>query len=180
MDKINRVKRVSIYNLVNDKKNMPYLNETVYKDYEYEDEELTFNSDREGVLLLCEILKAHLLHIENEYLATYDIDGKLIGFFHIGIGDITSVNHSIRTIATYILLSGAFSFRLFHNHPLGEKIPSQGDKNSSFCYNHLAITLGVEYKGSYIISRTGYTNVDTGEQNDFDDIDYEWINNDIV
>ena len=171
-------REVAIYNLINDDNNMPKLNKIQSKNYlEINKGDYDFDSARDAVLLLCELTKMHKLHAENEYIATYDYNGRLIGLFYVALGDIAEVTHSKRIIATYILLSGGFSFRVFHNHSVDVREPSQGDKMSAYGFKGLASLLGVECKGSYIISRTGYRCVDTNEDYEFDNVDYEWINN---
>lgn len=173
----NGEKKVSVYNLINNDDNMPKLNKvTTCTFHEEEEGYYSFSSARETVLLLCQMTKMHLLHAENVYMATYDYNGKLIGLFHVASGGLTEVSHSKRIIASYIILSGGFSFRMFHNHSVDSRQPSQDDIMAAFGFKGLGTSIGVECKGSYIISRTGFRCVDTNDDYEFMEDDYEWVN----
>lgn len=164
---------VKLWNLINNENDTPKLN--VINEIEFEPYG-PFEKELDTIPLLCRISKMHQSHVEKIYMATYNHFGDLIGFFHIATGNITRVDMPNRVVATCLLLSGGFSFQLFHNHSVDDLTPSEADKISIYNKKALAVYLEAEYIGDYIISKGGWTNVITGEIYRFDEHDFKFIN----
>lgn len=172
---------IHLYKIISDNEGKPQLKIEKTKEVIGYDEnsDLSFSGIRETVLTLCEMTNLQKDYCENEYIALYDYNQNLMGFGLIATGGLTEVNASRRKKATYILLSGAFYFRIFHNHPnigdLDLREPSEGDLTSAQGDKQLSFMLEVKYVGNYIISKSGFRCVDDNDDYEFDDIDYEWI-----
>lgn len=164
---------INLYNLFNDKNNMPYLN--IINSIEYEEGQ-EFITPYDTILVLCKLTKLHCSHTENVYMATYDHSKKIIGLFHVASGAMTNVNASNRIKATYMLMSGGFSFEIFHNHPINDFTPSEEDINSTYLEKALASYMEIEYLNDYIITKEGWKNINTGEKHKFSDYELKYIN----
>ena len=165
---------IKLYNLINDENDMPKLNVTNSIEYEVNGPE--FMKPYDTILALCKLTNMHHLHMENVYMATYNHFGELIGFFHVATGHMDKVSSSDRIKATYMLLSGGFSFEIFHNHPIDDRSPSENDKISTTFEQCLATYMEMEYKGDYVVTKSGWTCVNDEESHEFGKVELEYIN----
>lgn len=166
--------RINLWNLINDENDMPKLNVINSIDYIPDGEELLRPYDT--IPILCKLSQMHKALAENIYMATYNHYGDLIGFFHIATGFMNQVKASDRIKATCILLSGAFSFEIFHNHCIDDLTPSEGDKNTIHLEKAFASFIETEYLADYIITRNGWICVNTEEEHKFNKIELNFIN----
>ena len=165
---------IKLWNLVNDENDMPKLNVINSIDYDVNGPELL--RPYETIPILCRLSNMHKSLAENIYMATYNHYGDLIGFFHIATGSMDQVKASDRIKATCILLSGAFSFEIIHNHCVDDLTPSEGDKNTVYMEKALAAFLETEYVADYIVTKGGWACVNTNENHRFDKAELEFIN----
>lgn len=156
---------VKVYDLFNDENYMPHL-EIVQKKHivHSSGDDLIYNT----IESLCSITDIRKYHREACYLSTYDYDNCLIGLFPVCMAGFAESRICKRVVVSFLLLSGAFSFAVFHNHPVDSRIPSIGDKQTSRLYGELSRMLEIRYLGSYIITMNGWANVDTGEDQRFE------------
>ena len=168
---------IKLWDLINDENDMPKLHVIKEMEYELDGPELVHPYDT--ILLLCKISKMHRSHMENVYLATYNHFGDLIGFFHIATGHMDKVESSSRIKATCILLSGGYSYEIFHNHPVDDQQPSDGDKTSSLLEKALAAYLEVDYLTDYVVTKGGWTDVNTEEEYRFNESELAFINEEV-
>ena len=164
---------INLYNLINDENEKPKLNVINSIEYDSGPELIT---PYDTIPLLCKLSGCHKSHVENAYMSTYNHKGQLNGFFYLASGKRQEVNPSDRIKATYLILSGGFSFEIFHNHPVDDNTPSEGDETSTYLEGALASYLEAEYINDYVISRSGWTCVNTKEHYDFSKMDLDFIN----
>ena len=156
---------VKIYDLFNDENYMPHLKIIKEKHIIHNSgDDLIYNT----VESLCLATDIRHFHREACYLSTYDYENCLIGLFPVCVADFTESRISSRVLATFLLLSGAFSFAVFHNHPVDCRTPSIGDKQTSRLYADIAGMLKIRYLGSYIITMNGWASVDAKEDHTFE------------
>lgn len=164
---------INLWNLVNDEHDMPKLNVINNIDYHPFGDEILRPYDT--IPILCRLSDMHKAHAENIYMATYDHFGDLIGFFHVATGHMDKVAGSDRIKATCLLLSGGYSFEVFHNHPIDDLTPSEADKSVCCMEKILANYLEAIYDGAYIVTRGGWCSVITEEMHRFDENELKFI-----
>lgn len=94
---------------------------------------------------------------EYVYMAAFDTQFKVLGVFEISHG---SVNASIihpREVFIRLLLSGATSFVICHNHPSGLCEPSEEDINMTERLNECADLMGTPLVDHIIIGDSYYS-----------------------
>ena len=165
---------INLWNLINDENDMPKLN--IINSIDYDPNGPDILRPYETIPILCKLSKMHKAHAENIYMATYNHYNELIGFFHIATGHMDKVSASDRIKATCILLSGAYSFEIFHNHPIDDQTPSESDKNSIYMERALAAFLETEYIADYVVTKGGWTCVNDGEEYRFTKDELDFIN----
>jgi DNA repair protein RadC len=79
-------------------------------------------------------LKLRYAPEEYVYVIALNTPGDIIGLFEVSHGCINASICSPREIFIRLLLCGAAQFICVHNHPSGNTIPSNNDKN---VFNHL-------------------------------------------
>jgi DNA repair protein RadC len=95
--------------------------------------------------------------VEKVVVVCFNTERRIIGMSLISIGDIDTASVYKRTIGIIVLLTGAYSFSVFHNHPDNQNKASDDDKSLDFEMNCLATFLGVNYENSIIITEDDYT-----------------------
>lgn len=145
---------VPYYEVVRNNHNLPKLLKL---------KEIDFYRDNGGVYEAAQLLKAefHLGELNSEYvyLATFDDSWKM-SIFLIGVGTTDECYIYKKKIALDLLLSGADSFCLFHNHPSQRIIASESDLITNNEMKELAALLELDYLGNYIMIKQGYVNVE--------------------
>lgn len=110
-------------------------------------------------------------HVENLYMITYDHKECINGIHHIASGHVTSVEIPVRVIATHIILSGAYGFKMVHNHPVNVVEPSEDDMDCCLLFEGTAGHLECKYMGHYIISKERCKCIETKETYIFEEDD---------
>lgn len=113
--------------------------------------------------MLNEIFKMDRLSTEMSYVVALDHAKKPKGVCQIGHGDTSEVLTSMQNVFTFLLLVGANSFYVVHNHVSDMPEASADDKSVTFKINFLASMFeNLEFIGHMIINPNGYI-VDGGE-----------------
>ena len=161
--------KVNLFNLVNDENGDPKLevinSTTMYYINEYEMEDV--------IDVICRLTNARNLHLENQWAVGFNHDREILGVFHLAQGDMTGVYANDRNLATFIILTGALGFAMFHNHSVDDRTPSDSDKTSVQGHKFFQNRLGLSYYGDYIISRTGWRNINNNVDHVFNETDAE-------
>ena len=100
------------------------------------------------------------LNNEHVYIVSLDYYGRIIGVYLVSIGTYKQCCIDNRSIACFLALSGAKKFIMIHNHPDDKLEVSYDDLNSSNEIEKLALILGVEFDGSYIVGKSGWLKAD--------------------
>ena len=120
---------------------------------------------------------------EHVYVLALDSLDRMLGIHMLTIGSQKNINldEIEKNIYIFLLLLGAKSFIFVHNHPYSIGI-KKGNLDSSL--DDIATTqklkkageiIGIQLKGSYVITKEGYYNIETNEKLlfSFDDMDLE-------
>lgn len=116
--------------------------------------------------LMCFMREEYSLDIldsENAYLVSIDGDDMPKAIYHISKGDYDRCNIYNRTIGAFLLLTRALGFVVIHNHPNGVADGSTADIANAALLKSLGNILGIVFKGSYVITRMGFLNVEDKE-----------------
>lgn len=113
----------------------------------------------EILYLLNELYHLSSLDSEAAYLVSMDFYRHPLAIYQVSLGDYKTCNMYNRTIALFILLSGARSFLVVHNHPDIEYMPSSEDLANKYILQDLANFFDIEFDGSFVISRGGWCEV---------------------
>ena len=104
--------------------------------------------------------KLLLRHLDREYVYVVALDAKMeplsIQLMSIGSMDTAIVDPA--RILTYLLLSSAHSFILFHNHVSGDTTPSNEDIQSTKRIKEAAKLVGIKLQDHIIIGE-GFTSM---------------------
>lgn len=156
---------IKLYNIINDP--IPKLN--VVQEFDMPDDEpisKEYGDNEIGVHLIRETLHLDRLNAEHLVCEAIDDRGHILGLIIVSIGSQSECYIHKRTIAEFILLTGAESFIVVHNHPNNVLEASEGDKETVQCLKELASLLEVEFGGDYVITKDGFINVETGNVRD--------------
>lgn len=108
------------------------------------------------VVFLKNELHLHKLVNEKAYIIGLDAQNCMCGIYEIGIGDYKHVDMYRRETALFLLLSGATTFNMFHNHPSRILKGSEGDMACYYTMQSLGNLLDIQCTGSYILTPKGY------------------------
>jgi DNA repair protein RadC len=148
---------IRVYNILNNDKNQPKLN--IQREIDIDEKNISIE---ESVEILNHFFDMRYLGVEHAYLIGYDNEMNIIGIFLVSIGTSNKCFFYKKNIATFLLLSGADRFILFHNHPNGTLDVSTDDSLSTYCIKSLAEALEVEFIDSVIISKKGWKCIERG------------------
>ena len=151
---------VKLFDIVNNENYMPKL-EVIKEFHMIEDGNIDIIEH--SINSLCKLTNIRNYYREMDYIATYDHFGNLIGFFQLGSGGRKEVDFDRNIFITFIILTGAFSFAVFHNHPVESITPSQADKDHAVGLKGVGNLLDIKFRGSYIVTRNGWSRVETEE-----------------
>lgn len=115
--------KIPVYDMYKDRLNPPYLKETV--SYTYEEHPL--NDPNKVVKLMHEVFLLDSRSEEYVYVLALDTKCNLLGIFEVSHGTVSQSMISNREIFIRLLLCGASSFIMVHNHPSGDPNPSTED-----------------------------------------------------
>lgn len=96
---------------------------------------------------------------EHNYIIGYSEMNSILGIYCVSVGDYQSCNIYNREIALFLTLTGSVSFELYHNHPNNILSPSDEDFGVAASLEVLGNVLGISFKGSYIIGKSGWKNI---------------------
>lgn len=122
-----------------------------------------YYSCEDTLYILYDFYDIDISDIEMSFVIAMDYKGHPIGIYRVSIGDYKSCNLYLRTIGIFILLTGARSFIVCHNHPNRTTDPSNEDVLNKMSISQLASLLDIEFEGSFIITREGYLEIDKKE-----------------
>lgn len=130
--------------------------------------------------MLNKVFRMDSLITEVSYVIAFDLAKKVKGVCRIGQGDASETPISMQNIFTFLLLSGAASFVLVHNHISDLPKASDADKMITMKTNTLAMMFGMEFIGHMIINPNGYIidggtmdGTEEGLNEDSDSVDYD-------
>lgn len=144
---------VRLYETVINQQNVPEL--VVLQEFDYEE----YGGRYDAALLLQQELYLDKLTTEHMYLVCFT-PNWMMSIFCVALGSTDSCTTDPKKIATNLLMVGAGSFCLFHNHPNQVLEPSEGDCNVSKIINKVAKLLGITFLGNYIMTKEGYLSVE--------------------
>ena len=148
--------KIREYTIIKNKFNHPKLEEV--NCYEW-DGNLAYMD--EIYKMLNEVFRMNRLSTEMSYVIALDHAKRPKGVCQVGHGDANEVITSMQSTFTFLMLTGANSFVVVHNHVSDMPDPSKEDNVISMKINMLANMFDVEFIGHMIISPNGYT-VDGG------------------
>lgn len=160
-DIIIKMYSVSIYHLEKTKDNRPKL--VVTDKIEGLSEDSFFTEDTAEIMgtLLCD------QYVESVYIVCYDPRRRIKGIAQVSLGDIDTSCVYKRIISTYVVLMGAYSFELYHNHPDGQLFGSKDDYESYTSLVLLGDIIGVHFDDSIIITSEGWYSIKNKESGVF-------------
>lgn len=94
---------------------------------------------------------------EYVYMTAFSTAFKVLGVFEISHGSIRASLISPREIFIRLLLSGAASFVICHNHPSGVSIPSEEDIDMTKKLKRCADLMGVQFTDHIIVGDSYYS-----------------------
>ena len=105
------------------------------------------------VALMCSDMRL----LDREQLRTYFLDarGNVIGWEMVSIGTLTASLAHPREILKGAILSNAAGFILAHNHPSGDRLPSDEDRRLTERLKQASEIMGIHLWDHVVISETG-------------------------
>lgn len=106
--------------------------------------------------MLNEVFRMNRLSTERAYVVAFDHVTNIKGICQIGQGDINSTPTPSQNVFTFLLLSGAYSFIVVHNHVSNIPEPSKEDKINTAQFQIISNFLDLKFLGHMIINPNGY------------------------
>lgn len=138
--------RITEYSVVN-KELLPTLRENKHVDTSVD----SISLPEDLYEFFCDIYFADVLAEEHAWIVAMNTKNIITGVFEISHG---SVNYSIvnpREIFIRLLLSGAVSFIMVHNHPSGNPDPSKEDIDMTTKLKKISEMMGIQFLDHVII-----------------------------
>lgn len=110
----------------------------------------------EGVEVFRECFKECMQHHEEIYIMYLNCSNRVLGLLCVGKGTIDSTLGNIKAIAQGAILSNASKVMIAHNHPSGNKEPSNADKTLTAKLNDMFRLLEIRFLDHFIITYDGY------------------------
>jgi len=107
------------------------------------------------------------LAYEQVYILSHNINQRIKGFMCVGSGDYDHCDIFFRNIGMFLLLSGAEMATIVHNHPEDVREQSTDDEDLTQKFSTVCDMFNIKNCGSYIISRSGITQIPLG-------VFYDW------
>lgn len=146
------------YDLVQDKERKPHLKQV--KRYNLSSSQKYNNED--VLRILNERIHLREFDSEHAYVVAFDDAYHILGIYNVSIGDFKSCDMHNRNVGIFLMLVGAKAFTIYHNHPNGELVASNEDRAKVVAIQTLGQILGVEFKGSFIVTDEGWVEMDKG------------------
>ena len=170
--------KIREYIMVKDEFNHPSLKEV--KNFDWKGN-LAYTDEIHKMLK--EIFFMDKLTTEVSYVISFDHVKKAKGICKVGHGNPNETMTPLESVFTFLLLTGAYSFVLVHNHVSEMVDASFADQIISSNANTIADMFNMEFIGHMIVHPHGYT-VDGGvvditstDNDDDDDLPYEILPN---
>ena len=162
------------YEIYQDDNNLPFIKPIIIFDSELAQQMQEMSCEYIDIKIdvMRQFFQMQNFESEHMYVIASDSDGKIKGIYLIGIGNQREVNLNTRNMFIFLLLIGAYSCLIIHNHPNNDLHSSQDDKTCSLIYASELKVFNIKYEGSYIIGKSGFSNCDTGEITKWESIDY--------
>ena len=106
--------------------------------------------------MLTRAFRMDSLITEVSYVIAFDHTKTPKGICKVGQGGLSETPTPIQPIFTFLLLTGATSFIVVHNHTSNKPEASESDKTITKMIEMLATTFGMEFVGHMIINPCGY------------------------
>lgn len=90
-----------------------------------------------------DLYKLNHLAEEHAYMAALACKGKILGIFEVSHGTGNTSLLRPREVFMRLLLAGASSFVVIHNHPSGDCMPSQADINITRLFKETGDMMGI-------------------------------------
>lgn len=94
-------------------------------------------------------------HHESFYVILLNSANRVLGHALIGVGGITGTVADIRVIMQNALLSNAVGIIMSHNHPSGNLLPSEADRNLTKQVKEACKIMGISLLDHLIVSPFG-------------------------
>lgn len=157
---------VKVYNIFNDNDNKPKLN--IQREIDINEKNISIE---ESVEVLNHFFNMNLLHIEHAYLIGFDNQMNMVGIFLVSVGTSNKCFFHRKNIATFLILSGAERFIMYHNHPNGILEVSENDLLAMYSVKTLAENLEIEFVESVIVTKNGWRCIERGQVYEYDEDD---------
>lgn len=132
-----------------------YGNNILYEIAEYPCRE-DFTNPKKIYEMMCENFHLDFMAEEYLYALAMDTKGKPVGIFQISHGCVNGSVCNPREILIRMLLAGASTFALIHNHPSGDPTPSTLDVNATRKVIEASNLIGVEMVDHIIVGQNKY------------------------
>lgn len=162
--------KLNYYKLISDEEYMPKLK--VLNSIEYSGDRWELTDIYELAPVFSELTDVRREFAENVYMVTYGYDNSINGIHHISTGHLTRAEIPIRIIITHIVLSNAYGFKIFHNHPFDDVNDSEDDRKCSDLFKDIARHLECDYMGHYIVTKNRCRCIETNDEYEFEEDDY--------
>ncbi len=144
--------KITEFKIVQDKNSHPKLKEV--QSFEYEGKVL--NKYWSVANVFRAIYDLDKCSEEYMYIVAFNHAGDWLGVMNVAHGLQTEVPVDIKTIFTFLLLTGANKFILLHNHPSGMLRISDKDYTLTEDIQSLAREFGFDFLEHIILSRKGF------------------------
>ena len=143
--------KIKEYIMIKDKTNHPCIKEIKCCDW---DGNLIYID--EIYRMLNEVFYMNKLSTEMSYVVALDHAKQIKGVCQVGHGNANETPTPMQNIFTFLLLTGAYSFVIAHNHVSNVPKASKEDEMISIKTNILANHFDMEFIGHMIINPSGY------------------------
>ena len=132
--------KLNYYKLISDEEYMPKLK--VLNSIEYSGDRWELTDIYELAPVFSELTDVRREFAENVYMVTYGYDNNINGIHHISTGHLTRAEIPIRIIITHIVLSNAYGFKIFHNHPFDDV--NDSEENIVQALDNVIVNFGLD------------------------------------
>lgn len=143
--------RISRFELRKDQDGLPYLK----KEGGVEIEERCLTTPEMVANFIVKAMQVECLMEEYLWIIPTNVKYKALGVMEVSHGSMDQSVASTRDIFRRLLLSGAQSFFIVHNHPSGDTTPSMDDRKSTKEINKAGILMGIRMIDHIIIGDDG-------------------------
>lgn len=143
--------RITKYGLVIDRQRYTLVKESAVN---YAADVLT--TDSQICQMFNDLYKLNQLAEEHVFLAAFTIKGRPLGVFEVSHGTGNCSLLQPREVFIRLLLAGASSFVIVHNHPSGDCTPSMEDMKVTRAMKEIGEMMGIPMLDHIIAGKPGY------------------------